>query len=329
MDLTGTQIKNTYGNVITIGAVAGSPQTGTLQNGAGENITSATLTGGTVTTSNPLLNMTQTWNDAGVTFTSLKLNVTDTASASASLLLDLQVGGSSKFNVSKDGRITIPSSNSVGIYTDGTFPAKLFMVDGFNGGTGFLFAGYNTASAAFNLYMEASGEWTFRARGSATLSWTDNGNNATVGTRDLILARDAAQTLAQRNSTNAQTFNIYNTYTDGSNYERGFLKWDSNTLKIGTEVLGTGTARGLLLDTGGRVASINIGGTYNTVAVSGILTTNSVFTVGTYIEASEMTAPSAPSADKVRIYAEDNGSGKTRLMAIFPSGAAQQIAIEP
>lgn len=27
--------------------------------------------------------------------------------------------------------------------------------------------------------------------------------------------------------------------------------------------------------------------------------------------------------------AEDNGSGKTRLMVIFQSGAAQQIAIEP
>jgi hypothetical protein len=31
----------------------------------------------------------------------------------------------------------------------------------------------------------------------------------------------------------------------------------------------------------------------------------------------------------VRIYAEDNGSGKTRLMAKFPTGAAVQIAIEP
>jgi hypothetical protein len=43
----------------------------------------------------------------------------------------------------------------------------------------------------------------------------------------------------------------------------------------------------------------------------------------------EMTAPAAPSANAVRIYAEDNGGGKTRLMALFPSGAAQQIAIEP
>ena len=48
-----------------------------------------------------------------------------------------------------------------------------------------------------------------------------------------------------------------------------------------------------------------------------------------YQQMTEMTAPAAPAANKVRVYAEDNGAGKTRLMAIFPTGAAQQIAIEP
>jgi hypothetical protein len=43
----------------------------------------------------------------------------------------------------------------------------------------------------------------------------------------------------------------------------------------------------------------------------------------------EMTAPAAPASNCCVIYAEDNGSGKTRLMVRFPSGAAQQIAIEP
>jgi len=43
----------------------------------------------------------------------------------------------------------------------------------------------------------------------------------------------------------------------------------------------------------------------------------------------EQTAPSAPAANNVYLYAEDNGSGKTRLMAKFATGAAQQVAIEP
>lgn len=43
----------------------------------------------------------------------------------------------------------------------------------------------------------------------------------------------------------------------------------------------------------------------------------------------EQTEPAAPAADKVLVYAKDNGSGKTQLMARFSSGAAQQIAIQP
>jgi len=50
---------------------------------------------------------------------------------------------------------------------------------------------------------------------------------------------------------------------------------------------------------------------------------------GGAIQLREMTAPSAPAADRARLWIEDNGSGKTRLMIQFGSGTAQQIAIEP
>lgn len=42
----------------------------------------------------------------------------------------------------------------------------------------------------------------------------------------------------------------------------------------------------------------------------------------------EQGPPLAP-ATGARIYTSDNGSGKTRLMVLFPTGAAIQIAIEP
>jgi len=54
----------------------------------------------------PIFQMVDTWNAAGTTFTGIGLNVTDTASAAGSLLLDLQVGGTSQFRVSKGGRVT-------------------------------------------------------------------------------------------------------------------------------------------------------------------------------------------------------------------------------
>ena len=75
--------------------------------------------------------------------------------------------------------------------------------------------------------------------GSAQVNWNF----------DTILARDAASTLALRNGGTAavpvpQTLRLYN-YTDAglTNFERGFMRWNSNTLEIGTEAGGTGTAR--------------------------------------------------------------------------------------
>jgi trimeric autotransporter adhesin len=53
-----------------------------------------------------IFDLTDTWNAGGTTFTAIKMNVTDTASAAASLLIDLQVGGVSQFRVSKGGRVT-------------------------------------------------------------------------------------------------------------------------------------------------------------------------------------------------------------------------------
>lgn len=65
-----------------------------------------TLTQGTITSATPNISGTVTWNASGVTFTGWKLNVTSTASAAASLLADLQIGGSTKWNVQKDGQVT-------------------------------------------------------------------------------------------------------------------------------------------------------------------------------------------------------------------------------
>lgn len=74
---------------------------------------------GTVIVSTPCLNLSQTWNAGGVTFTGLKFNATDTASASGSLLLDLQVGGSSKASWKKDGTYTF--TGGILASTDNTY----------------------------------------------------------------------------------------------------------------------------------------------------------------------------------------------------------------
>lgn len=66
---------------------------------------SATITSalGTITASTPAFTSTATWNNAAVTFTHFFANITDTASAAASKLIELQVGGSPKFILTKAG----------------------------------------------------------------------------------------------------------------------------------------------------------------------------------------------------------------------------------
>lgn len=101
---------------LTVSASPGGSTTQVQYNSAGAfaGASGITTTGtelviasGTQTTSKPVLDLSQTWNDAGVTFTGVKLNVTNTASAAASLLMDLQVGGVSKFKTTKTGDATV------------------------------------------------------------------------------------------------------------------------------------------------------------------------------------------------------------------------------
>jgi hypothetical protein len=166
-----------------------------------------------------IYDLADTWNASGTTFTAVKMNVTDTASASGSLLINLQVGGVSKFLVTKDG---ILNSRAAG-FTD--------VVD-----VGLGFRAHSSGS------INIGGT-------SGSLQFTSTNNFASP--TDLAILRDAANTLGQRNGVNAQAFNLYNSYTDVSNYERGVMKWATNVLTIGTEKLGTGTARALALQTDG------------------------------------------------------------------------------
>lgn len=115
------------------------------------NGTELTIASGTKTASAPLLDMTQTWNNAAVTFTGLKLNATDTASNAASLLLDLGTGGGtyvSRFSVTKAGTLTFAGNLQVAnnaVYIEGTAVGTV-RVPGVGG-----YYGFTTNSASIAL----------------------------------------------------------------------------------------------------------------------------------------------------------------------------------
>jgi hypothetical protein len=57
---------------------------------------------------------------------------------------------------------------------------------------------------------------------------------------NVILEGPSANVLEQRNSTSAQTYRIYGTYTDASNYVRGSLSSSSTAVTLAAETAGTG-----------------------------------------------------------------------------------------
>jgi hypothetical protein len=205
---------------------------------AGQTITAAANTSALTATysvtganTTPILDLSGTWNTTGIA-RGIKLNITDTASAAMSLLADFQVGGSSVFSVDKLGilKCRLIQGNQTTISIQST------------GGAAFT-GGYNQTAQIFSeaLYLGVSS--------------------------DIRLFKDAANTLALRNGGTAaspvpQNFRVYNWQVDSSNYERGFMRWNSNILEIGTEAGGTGTARTFRLIANGNVMASLFGGTF-------------------------------------------------------------------
>ncbi len=162
-----------------------------------------TITQGTITDVAPNIDASVTWNDAADTFTAWKLNVTDTASAAASLLLDLQIGSSSNFKVGKHGYITVkgePNVNASTFFSTGAGTAGVGMQ-----------SGYGVNAALGNItFIQPQGDPLFGA--TTAMLWTSGSigiGQPYASGQDLILSRFAAATLqlgqADANTPVAQT----------------------------------------------------------------------------------------------------------------------------
>jgi hypothetical protein len=199
------------------------------------------LTGSNATS---MVSLTGTWNTSGAPV-GFNFQVTDTNSSSQSRIARFgTAAGSSEFGMTKNG-----------VFYCGN-------------GTGFV--GIQASSNIVTIGRANSADPSTLDGGSAVASWATNGDEfcvnvalgigRTYASRDVLLYRDAAATLALRNSTNAQTYRIYNTYTSGSgtNASNNIVgewlatEWASNVAWITTRK-GTsgGTARDLVLGTDG------------------------------------------------------------------------------
>ncbi len=214
---------------------------------------SLTMTGATVTTSHPVFDLSQTWN-AAATFNGISLAITDTSSTKPSNFLKMVDASNGTGILFGKYGATIP-----GIWLTRTGETQSISNYNFLNDVGSNGMILNHGSQfqfwiADSLNMAAAGSDGFRIAGGVTsyIGFTPGAPYNTAG--DTRLSRDAADCLAQRRTTTAQNFRVYNTFTDTSNFERGVLDWQttSNVLTIGTQKLGTGTLREVLLMSNSR-----------------------------------------------------------------------------
>lgn len=104
--------------------------------------------------------------------------------------------------------------------------------------------GWDDTDNAFSFFSLGSG-LTY-THGTHTLS-------ASGGSIAPLVIEDA-NTVAQRNGATAQSFNLYNFYTDASNYERGRLFWNSNVLTLFADKAGTGATRDISIQGYGNIS---------------------------------------------------------------------------
>ena len=268
-----------------------------------------TITSPTLTTAEQLLNISSTWNGADQTFYGIKLDITNTASDPTSRLLDLLVGGTSKFAVDTDGNVTFSgtitsgggSFSSISI-TDNISPAftikegtnEYFRINTTDGSE---LTTIGNSLTSLNLVVEDNTASAFAIKEGTNVYFkidTTNGSElTTINTANVVVANDLAVNGGDLTSTST-TFNLLNstvttlsiggaatTASIGATGGSGILTLKNDTTKVsgdlqvdGGDIIAGATTFNLL---NGTATTINFGGaatTMNVGDVSGTVTFN-------------------------------------------------------
>ncbi len=198
-------------------------------------------------------------------------------------------------------------TGALGITAGTLSTSPLSITQTFNGGAGVTHRGIeyavtntssNAASTAFRILTGASGSTVALSVNAAT--------GATV-----IGASSNAATLTLQGSDRSAVLNIG---AFGSEFS------------VANFQVATANARVRFTD---ATSSVRYGTIYGEAADVLALRNGSGGTTGAAWEMLEMTAPGTPSADRIRVYVEDNGSGKSRLVVKWSDGTTTVLATQP
>jgi hypothetical protein len=218
------------GTTLTVGTVTGTIAVGHAVTGTGVTAGTTIVSGAGSTW---VVSASQTVSSTTMYFNSVGQNLTLTGSQGSGP----SAGGSIIFQVAPAGSAATTAQNAL---------ATALTI---NSATQAIFAGTIAFQDANGTIINSEGVTIATGR----LGWR-NGVGTSV---DLVLTRDDANKLALRNGTAAQAFNIYNTYTDASNYERINIAYSSGIAYVETSGAGTGAQRNLTV--GGAILDFRTG----------------------------------------------------------------------
>jgi len=165
-----------------------------------------------------------TTNTAGANLTITGSQGTGTGAGGSIIFQVAPLGSSGSAQNALATALTLNSSQQA-VFAAGSKTVPTVSFTGFNGGL------YGRTSGALSLTNGSVEIGLITGNGTSFLSsiglstGAGSGGDLSVAGADTILARDAANTLALRNGTAAQAFNVYNTYTSDTSYERYSVDW--------------------------------------------------------------------------------------------------------
>lgn len=221
-------LTNTWNSSIAVTGASGNGTTATLTfatqsvaipvgstivvagvNPSGYNTTGATVTASTPTSVSYANTTTTAWVSGGTIqqlFTAIRADITDTASATDSYLIDLRADTSSKFRVTTQ---PATGTNNDGFRWEGNSSGGIFRIN----------VSGNVASIG-----QTGGHDISLAEGGLVAFRTGVGGGVRIGTSAngprLFAAVDLDHILEQRNATNPQVFRLYNTRATSTDYHR-------------------------------------------------------------------------------------------------------------
>ena len=260
----------------TVSLTAGVNGTLSVANG-GTGVTTSTGTGSAVLSNTPTLVTPQTNAINAVPVVSgagnsLILTAGSGVTSGAGGSLILQAGAQATSG--GDGKIIVKglsgSTQNLQEWQDSTGSVLSYVTSAGN-------LSFSSSSAAIvlgpSVTLQRSGGALSITQGGQTTVFNANSitfsssQRLTFGSSNSTFGSDATNELSQRNGVNAQTFRVYNTYTDASNYERLGITWASNICTIGLAQAGTGSVRSLVI--AGANATSGAGGNVTITAGNG------------------------------------------------------------